>query len=143
MITKHLLSQLRLVHAAYNFSVFLVFLYHAQLGLAIRRARRAKAPLPFPLIKKHRKQGPVLVLLGMLGFFIGFTLVIIDRGNVLAYPAHFGVGCAIVLLLLTTYILTRFIKGQDSPYRTPHFIIGILILCLYLMEVLLGLGILL
>jgi hypothetical protein len=53
------------------------------------------------------------------------------------------VGCLIVLCLVTTVVLSRNIKGPDSPYRTPHFILGIAILCLYLIEVVLGIGVLL
>ena len=80
--------------------------------------------------------------MGVLGFFIGFTLVVLDSGNVLQFPAHFLVGCTIVLCLLSTFLVSRNIKGPDSPYRTPHFVIGIAILCLYLVEVFIGLGVL-
>jgi hypothetical protein len=143
LIDKHLLSSLRLVHGGFNSFVMVLFFYHAHLGMAIRRARKANAPLPFPVIKRHRKGGPVLAGLGIVGFFIGFTLVMLDSGRVLAFPAHFLVGCAIVLCLITTFVLSRKIKGPNSPYRTPHFTLGIAILCLYLTEAVLGLGVLL
>ncbi len=100
----------------------------------------AKAPLPFPKIKRHRKTGPALSLAGLLGFCIGFTLVMLDTGNVFEYPAHLAVGAVIVALLITTFVISRKIKGQDSPLRTPHMIIGIAILCCYLVEVFLGVG---
>ncbi len=143
LIDRQLLSSLRLVHGGYNTLAALLFFYHASLGVRIRRARRAHGPLPFTLIKRHRKGGPVLVVLGIVGFFIGFTLVLLDSGNLLQFPYHFLVGCAIVLSLTATFILSRKIKGPDSPYRTPHFHLGIAILCLYAVEVLLGLGVLL
>jgi hypothetical protein len=53
------------------------------------------------------------------------------------------VGCTIVLCLIAAFILSRKIKGPDSPYRTPHFYLGISILCLYVIEAVLGLGVLL
>jgi hypothetical protein len=143
LIDRHLLSSLRFVHGGFNTFVTAMFFYHAHLGVAIRRARRARGPLPFPLIKRHRRGGPVLAALGLIGFCIGFTLVMLDSGRALEFPLHFLVGCTIVLCLITTFVISRKIKGTDSPYRTPHFYLGIAILCLYLSEVVLGLGILL
>jgi len=143
LIDRQLLSNLRLVHAFYNTSIALLFYYHGWLGITIRRARRAKAPLPFPLIKRHRRTGPVLVILGVFGFFIGLTLVLLDTGNVLEYPPHLFTGLAVVILVLLTFVISRRIQGTDSPYRTPHFILGVTILCLYLVEAFLGLGVLL
>jgi hypothetical protein len=143
LIGRQLLLNLRWVHAFYNGCVLLLFLYHGWLGGKIRRARRAKAPLPFQAIKRHRKTGPALVILGVTGFFIGFTLVLLHTGNLLEYLSHFFTGLAIVLLLVTTWAVSRKIKGPDSPYRTPHFIMGITILFLYFVEAVLGLGILL
>jgi hypothetical protein len=143
LIDRQLLSYLRLVHGGFNTFVMIMFFYHARLGIAIRRARRARGPLPFPMIKRHRKGGPLLAALGITGFCIGFTLVMLDSGKVLQFPYHFLVGCTIVLCLITTFVLSRKIKGPDSPFRTPHFYLGIAILCLYLTEVFLGLGVLL
>ena len=121
----------------------LMFFYHARLGMTIRHARKAHGPLPFPLIKRHRREGPILAFLGIAGFCIGFTLVMLDTGRVLEFPAHLLGGCTIVLCIITTFALSRKIKGPDSPYRTPHFYLGIAILCLYLIEAALGLGVLL
>lgn len=143
LIDRQLLSNLRLVHAAFNAIVMFLFFYQARLGFAIRRARRANTPLPFPAIKRHRTRGPVLAVLGGLGFCAGLTLVLLDTGNVLEYPPHLFTGLTIVLLLITTYLISRKIKAQDSPFRTPHFILGIALLCLYLVEVFLGIGVLL
>ena len=50
---------------------------------------------------------------------------------------------AIALLALTTFIVSRRIKSLGSPWRTPHFLIGITILVLYAVQVFLGLDILL
>lgn len=118
----------------------LFFLYHARFGLTIRRARTKRAPLP--AIKRHRKMGPFLALAGAIGYCAGLTLVLLETGNVLEYPPHFITGSLIVVLLITTYIMSRRIKGQESPLRTPHAYIGIAILCLYAVEVFLGIGVL-
>jgi hypothetical protein len=83
----------------------------------------------------------VLAIMGGLGFLIGLALILLDTGNVLEYPPHFLVGCTIVLCLLSTFLISRKIKGPDSPYRTPHFVLGIAILCLYLIQVFLGIGV--
>jgi hypothetical protein len=141
LIDKHLLAYLRPVHGAYNAIVMLLFLYQGWLGLRIRRDRRARAPLPIPVVKRHRRMGPVLVILGAFGFLEGLTLVLLDSGRVLEFPPHLFTGLTIVVLLLATYKISRDIKGPDSPYRTPHFILGIAILCLYLVNVVIGLGV--
>ena len=99
--------------------------------------------MPVAAVKRHRKLGPLLVLAGCLGFFAGLSLVFIDEGNVLEYPLHLLVGLAIVLCLISTYMLSLRIKGPTSPVRTLHFILGITILCLYVIQAFIGLGILL
>lgn len=142
LIDRHLFPPLRLLHGSYNACVMLLFCYHAWLGLTIRSARRAKAPLPFPSIKRHRAMGPLLILFGVIGFSIGFTLVLLETGNIFEYPPHLLAGSMIVVLLVTTFVLSRKIKGPDSPYRTPHFVLGLTILTLYFVEVFLGIGVL-
>lgn len=142
LIDKQLLSSLRLVHAGYNLLVTLLFMYHGWLGIRIRGARKNRLAPPFSVIKRHRKAGPVIAVMGVFGFFIGFTLVLLHTGNLLEYPAHFFTACMIVLAILASFALSRMIKGPDSPYRTPHFALGITILCLYVFEVFLGIGVL-
>jgi hypothetical protein len=142
LIDRQLLANLRPVHGIYKSLVMLLFFYQGWLGFRIRRARRAHAPLPFADIRRHRKMGPILVAMGVLGFLIGFTLVLLDTGNVLEYPPHFAVGLTIMLLIAATYGVSRRIKGPDPVYRDPHFLLGIALLCLYLVEVVLGIGVL-
>jgi hypothetical protein len=143
LIDRELLADLRLAHGAYNAVMMLLFLYQGRLGFMIKRARLANAPQPFPLIRRHRQVGPVLVILGGLGFLEGLTLVLLDTGNILEYPPHFFTGLAIVVLLIATYKISRDIKGRESPYRFPHFVLGIAILSLYVLNVLFGIGVLL
>jgi hypothetical protein len=143
LIDRQLLADFRLVHGGFNLCVLLLFFYQAKLGLSIRRARKAGATLPFPAIKRHRSMGPILALLGVLGFCAGIALVLLNTGNILEFPPHLFGGIGIVALLGITFAFSRSIKGPESPFRTPHFIIGIVLLCLYLLEALLGLSVLL
>jgi hypothetical protein len=143
LIDKQLLANLRLAHGAYNSIVTLLFLYHGGLGFRIRRDRRAHAPFPLSVIKRHRRLGPALLILGGFGFLEGLTLVMLDSGKVLQFPPHLFTGFTIVVLLIATYKISRDIKGPDSPFRTTHFVFGIAILCLYLVNVYLGIGVLL
>lgn len=131
------------MHGIYNASMMLFFLYQGWLGFSIRRARKTGASPPFPVIKRHRKMGPVLAILGGLGFLTGLTLVLLDTGNVLEFQPHLFMGLIIVVLLIATYRISRDIKGPDSPYRTPHFILGVFILCFYFLNVIAGIGVLL
>ncbi len=143
LIDKHLLAVLRPVHGGYNVVVMLLFLYQGWLGFRIRRDRRARATLPFAVIKRHRRMGPVLVIMGGIGFLDGLTLVLLDTGKVLQFPPHLFTGLTIIVLLIATYKISKNIKGPDSSYRTPHFVLGSVILCLYLVDVVIGIGVLL
>ena len=142
LIDRQLLADLRLAHGIYNLLVMLLFLYQGWLGFRIRRDRRGHAPLSLPVIKRHRKAGPVLALMGGFGFFAGLTLVLLDTGNVLEYQLHLFTGLTICVLLIATYRISRDIKGPDSPFRTSHFALGVAILCLYFVNVFLGIGVL-
>ena len=143
LISKELIPWLRLGHGLYNSLVILSFFYQASLGLMIRRARKANAPLPLTAIWRHRKLGPVLATMGIIGFFIGLTVVTLDTRNYLEFWPHLFTGFAIVLLLISTYLLSKRIKGPDAPVRNLHLSVGIAIICLYLLEAFLGIGILL
>jgi hypothetical protein len=143
LINRQLLADLRLLHGVYNTIMMLFFLYQGWLGFGIRGARKAGALPPVPKIKRHRRMGPVLAMLGGLGFLTGLTLVLLDTGNILEYPPHFFIGLTIVVLLIATYKISRDIRGPVSSFRTPHFVLGVAILCLYFVNVLIGIGVLL
>jgi hypothetical protein len=143
LISRELIAILKLVHGLFNLSVVLLFFYHARNGLLIRRARTAKTPLPIQAIKRHRRMGPKLALLGGAGFSAGLTLVMLDTGKVLQYPPHLFVGMSIVLMLFLTYRVSRRIVGPSAPQRNLHYRLGLAILALYLVNVVLGIGVLL
>ena len=136
--------ELSLFHGLFNLAVFALFVYEGLLGLKIRRSRRRQVmPPPVSSIRRHRKNGPLFVNLGILGFLIGFVLVAAtSNGRVIVFGAHFWVGLAVVVLLIANYVLTRFIKRPISPYRTPHFALGLLLLTAYIVQMILGLGLL-
>jgi len=143
MIPREWLDLLRIGHGAYNAIVALALFTQGWLGLKIRRERKAGGARDFAVVRRHRTWGPFLVLLGILGYGAGALLILIDKGHLFEYPLHNVVGAAIAILLAATFFITRKIKGPESPWRTPHLAVAVGILCLYLVQLFLGLGILL
>jgi hypothetical protein len=143
LIDKQIISYLKIFHGLFNFTIMLLFFYHGTLGFLIRKARLSKGPFPLKAVKRHRKAGPILMVCGVLGFIAGMVVMYLDEGKVLQYRLHFGTGAVIVMLLLATFGISRFIKGPDSPLRVPHSVIGVMILALYVFQCFLGLLILL
>ncbi|MDD2736078.1 MAG: DUF4079 family protein [Desulfuromonadaceae bacterium] len=143
LISSELISILRLVHGLFNFIIMLLLFYHTFNGLLIRRARRGKTPLPIHAIKLHRRMGPVLALFGGAGFSAGLILIMLDTGKVLQYPTHLFVGVVIVIMLFSTYRISRKIAGSSIPQRNLHYKLGCVILALYLVNVVIGIGVLL
>lgn len=143
MIAKEWIDLLRVLHGAYNALIALAFLYQGWLGLKIRKARKGGGAKDFGAIRRHRGNGPVLTLLGVLGYAAGVTLIAIDKGLVFEYPVHHLAGLAIVILLAATFLVSRKIQGPVSSWRTPHFLLGLAILGAYLVQLFLGINILL
>ena len=138
-MSKELISNLRLLHGAYNTFVISLFVYQGILGLRIRRSEKK----PFHIIRRHRKIGPVIAVLGIAGFTAGMTVAFLEWGHILKYPFHFITGLTIVSLIITTFIISRKIKGPEPYWRNRHYALGILIIFLYSVQAFLGLGILL
>jgi hypothetical protein len=138
-LSKELISYLRLLHGAYNTIAILLFVYQGILGLMIRRSEKK----PLHMIRRHRKIGPVIAVMGIAGFIAGMTVALLEWGRILKYPLHFITGLTIVSLIISTFIISRKIKGPDPYWRNRHYALGILIICLYSVQAFLGLGILL
>lgn len=142
MMDKEVIGYLKLLHALFNGSVFGAFLYQGSLGLRIRSGRRRGHP-QFPVIKRHRSFGPLLVILGLSGFIAGAVIVYLDHGMLFKYPAHSLIGSLIASTAVVLFLVSRRIRPGESPWRTAHLLLGFVLLSLYLFQVVLGLGILL
>ena len=141
MLDKNIIAFLRPVHGSYNLLILLLFWYQAYLGFSIRKARRAGGSNQ-KAARYHRKTGPVLAILAIAGYAGGAVLGFLDNGRVLKYPFHFFTGSAIVMLIILTVIVSRFISYGREEKRNLHFSLGILLLGFYALQVFLGLGIL-
>lgn len=142
MQSELFLDLMKVTHGSFNILVTLLFLLQAGLGLAVRRGRMRGEP-KFKAVRWHRRLGPYLVAMGLLGYCFGLTLVSIDKGHVLEYPLHFAVGTTIVIFLLAQYVVSRKLRGVAPPWRTAHLAIGAGIVCLYLAQVTIGFAVLL
>jgi hypothetical protein len=143
MILNEYLDVLKILHGSYNTLVMFLFFYQGLIGLKIRRERIQGKTRNFSLIRKHRKAGPILAILGILGFFLGLALVQIDKGHLVQYPLHFLVGLLLVALIVLMYFISRKIKGLESSFRAYHFAMGLLLMVLYIVQVFIGLDVLL
>ena len=132
----------KVAHGSFNTLLVLVFLYQARLGFTIRK-RSENGEHRFITIRRHRRLGPFLVVMSLSGYFFGLILVYIDKGRMLEYPLHLVVGSLIVLFVLGQYALSKKIKGRESWWRRPHLVVGMGIVCLYLLQILIGLVVLL
>jgi hypothetical protein len=128
------------VHGLFNALVGVLLFYQGWLGLKIRRARRTGGAFPVAAVKRHRKNGPGLPYLAAFGFAAGLVLIMLDHRRLLAFPAHFFLGLSIVVLLLLMRRLGARIKGPLSPIRTPHFVLGLGLLVIYVVQAMLGLS---
>jgi hypothetical protein len=141
LLERDAMEFLKLLHGSYNIVMMVLFIRQGVLGIAIRRERVAGRTPLFAAIKRHRREGPILTLLGTFGFLAGALLALADHGHILHYPRHFITGAILVLLLGATYQISRKIRGPAPPWRIVHFVMGIVIVALYLGQVYLGLEI--
>ena len=142
MVSKQIIAYLKLSHAAYNFTMMVLFICQGRLGLQIRRGRLAGSP-PFELIKRHRRNGPLLAFMGVCGFLSGVIIVGLDSGELLKYYYHYLVGLSLASLIVTTFVVSKRIKGPAAYWRNIHRAIGLLIICLYVVQLFMGLNVLL
>jgi len=141
MSLDSLIEVFSVVHPFFNILMVFLFLYQAWMGFKIRRGRK-RGQSQFNSIRRHRKLGPFLILAGLAGYCSGLVLVFINSGQLLVYPLHLAVGSLIALFLVIQYIVTRKIRGVESSWRTPHLAAGILMLCLYALQIITGLALL-
>jgi len=143
MIIHQIIPYLKLTHGSFNLLMMFLFIYQWSLGLRIRKKRNAGEQPDAKLIRKHRRNGPIFVALGCLGYLAGLSIVYLDKGKIIQFPLHFVTGSLIASSLVSTYLISKKIRVTKSPWRTSHFILGTLIVSLYLVQVSLGLNMLL
>lgn len=142
MVSRQIIAYLKLLHAAYNFTMMVLFLYQGRLGLRIRDGRLAGTP-SFQLIKRHRRNGPLLAFMGVCGFLSGVIIIGLDSGEFLKYYYHFLVGLTLAFLIVTTFVVSKRIKGPAPYWRNIHLAFGLLIICFYVVQLFMGLNVLL
>ncbi len=140
MIDKQMLAYLRLVHATFNTIVFALIVYQGFLGHSIRKARLEGIPAG-GINRRHRKNGPVLVVLGITGFFAGVVLVFLDDGHPAKYPLHFINGSLIAMALVGMFLISKRIRAADTKWRMAHYRLGIITIVLYFIQLFLGVDI--
>jgi hypothetical protein len=136
-----LMEILKISHGSFNSLLALGFLYQAWLGLVVRKGRERREPR-LRAVRVHRRLGPWLVVMGLAGFCFGLVLVSIDKGRVIANPLHFAAGLLIAVFLLAQYWISRKIRGAEPAWRAPHIAVGANILCLYLVQIVIGIQLL-
>jgi hypothetical protein len=143
MIDKEFIAYFKLAHGFFNLCMMALFCYQGWLGYLIRQARTSGKPMPLDTVRRHRKAGPAFALWGLMGYIAGIVVVLLDKGRVFEYPLHFMTGSAIAVVIASLYAVSRRITAKDISSRNIHFILGMFLLALYVIQVLLGLGILL
>lgn len=141
-LAGNIIPYLKYIHGAYNGAVILLFLYQAWLGLNIRKCRKAGKPLEVKLVRRHRKFGPFAAVDGIIGFAGGIGTAYLSFGAIFVYPIHFLTGLTISALIIITFLFSRKIKGREPKWRTIHYLMGLIIISLYLFQAYLGIGIL-
>jgi cytochrome b561 len=137
-MSREIIGYLKLFHGTYNTIIMILIVYQGMLGMKIRKSKAT----PVNIIKRHRKIGPIAVMLGIAGFFAGLTITFLDFGRIFKFPLHFITGLIIVFALIMTYFISEKIKGPDKLWRNRHYAFGILIIVLYVLQVILGISIL-
>ena len=133
-----LLMYFRYGHGLYNIVVIMLFLFQGWLGQQIRNRRNAGNPPEVKFVRRHRKLGPSLAILGIFGFVGGISTAYLSEGEIFEHPIHFLTGLTISALIITTFLVSRKIRGRESTWRTVHYFIGLVIISLYVFQAYLG-----
>ncbi|UCG77896.1 MAG: DUF4079 domain-containing protein [Nitrospirota bacterium] len=140
-IDKKIMDLLPYAHGSYNLLILLMFFIQGYFGLKIRKTRLSGGSAPLNIVKRHRRLGPILAVLGVGGFFAGIILVYIDFKNILEFPIHLLFGVVLSVFIVNLFIVSRMIKGPEAHWRDLHYRIGISVLLIYLVQATLGLSI--
>lgn len=143
MTADGIVFALQAAHVAANGTLFFALAFQGLLGVRIRRRRVSGVLQDFGIVKKHRALGPVLAALLPVGYLAGLAAASVGKEPLVRYPGHFAAGTALLLVAGLAVLFSKRIRGSQSPWRTPHFEMGLLLLCLFLFQIWLGLNILL
>jgi len=141
MVSDRVVSALQLAHVLANSALFFAFAYQGLLGWRIRRRRIAGVLPDFSVVKRHRALGPVLATLLPIGYLVGLITVYLHKGIWVRFPGHLAGGTVLLVVVCSAFLVSRRIRGAQSPWRTPHFALGLLLLCTFLVQIYLGLNI--
>jgi len=141
MVSDRVVSALQLAHVLANSALFFAFAYQGLLGWRIRRRRIAGVLPDFSVVKRHRALGPVLATLLPVGYLAGLITVYLHKGIWVRFPGHLAGGTVLLVVVCSAFLVSRRIRGAQSPWRTPHFALGLLLLCTFLVQIYLGLNI--
>jgi len=138
-----LIILLKYSHATFNALVFFLCCLQGLLGWRIRHLRQTgAAPIP-QIIKSHRKIGPILTALGILGVFGGLILGFTLHQFPVTYNPYVRIHLSIALilgpLLVCTFFSSKQIKSINSTWRSYHALLGLVVFCFYCLQVTLGL----
>jgi hypothetical protein len=142
MASDRIVSALQFAHVFSNGALFLALAYQGRLGWRIRNTRVTGVLQDFSVAKRHRALGSVLATLLPVGYLTGLTTAYIHKGLWLRYPGHLAVGTVLLAIVFSVVLTSRGIRGIQSPWRTPHFALGLLLLSSFLVQIYLGLNIL-
>jgi hypothetical protein len=109
MDEKELIANFRYLHGTFNTCIAAAIFYQGLLGLRVRKGRARGSP-DTNAAKVHRRLGPVVMSLGVMGFLVGSALAFWDHGHILKYPLHFVTGATIIVLLIGTTVVSRSIR---------------------------------
>jgi hypothetical protein len=143
MLSDSVVATLQIGHAGFNGLLFLAFAFQGLMGLRIRKKRVAGVPQDFTVVKRHRKLGPALAALVPLGYLAGLSTTYLSRGVWVRHPEHFTVGTVLLIVVGATFLASRRIRGAQSPWRNRHAALGLVLACVFLVQIFLGLGVLL
>ena len=142
MISKEVVVSLKAMHGSFNSLVFILFCYQGWIGLRVRIARIEDRYPVTSVIKRHRKAGPFFAGLGLLGYIAGLIVGRLsnDHAHTTSFSLHLILGSVLVVAILVVLLISRRIKGMDPFWRTIHFFSGLCLLCLYIIQIISGLG---
>lgn len=141
MASDRVVSILQIAHVLFSSALFLAVAYQGRLGWRIRRRRVAGVLPELRVVKRHRALGPVLVTLLPFGYLAGLVTVYLHKGLWVRFPGHLAVGTVLLAVAGLAALVSTKIRGPQSPWRPAHFALGLLLICIFLVQIFLGLNI--